>query len=178
MHRFTARFFPEAWVRDQAVEVDPEGETQWDVTEHVLAHRDYWEDMMREESALTGSSSTVELEWSEGVMDRDDLLRSDSNAPAWIREWNGPFTIRVYRSSAQPKIEVLHSREPDSGCEITVWLDGELAGFDCEDIDPGRGYSREDWDRRTEEPQGDRSPAFTAAVRDALEQASDSKYID
>jgi hypothetical protein len=35
--------------------------------------------------------------WTYGVLDRDAVLKADPNAPQWVRDWRGPFTIRVYR---------------------------------------------------------------------------------
>ena len=34
--RYIATFTPQAWVRDNAIEVDPEGPTQWNCTEELL----------------------------------------------------------------------------------------------------------------------------------------------
>jgi hypothetical protein len=72
--KYQAEFSPQAWVRDNAISVDPEGETTWDATEFVT--------MLDDPAWLT---RTIEHG------DRDDVLRTDSNAPAWIREWSGPF---------------------------------------------------------------------------------------
>ena len=81
---FTARFFPEAWVNDYAVEVDPEGETSWDATEAVRDDFDYFADLFGRD--IFGGES---------VVDNDDVLAADPNAPEWVREWRGPFTINV-----------------------------------------------------------------------------------
>lgn len=72
--RYRAEFRPQAWIRDNAVEVDPEGETEWDATEFVLAQSPQW----REATLDRGK-------------DYDDILRDDTNAPEWVREWRGPF---------------------------------------------------------------------------------------
>lgn len=38
-------------------------------------------------------------------------------------------------------IEVLHERDPDGGCSLTVYLDGEPVEVDVlADVDPGRGH--------------------------------------
>lgn len=77
------------------------------------------------------------------------------------------------------KIAILHTRDPDSSCELRVFIDdievpaGQLV---IEDIDPGRGYIRSDWDESIAAYDGDDS-AFAAAAREALIAAADSKYI-
>jgi hypothetical protein len=76
--RFRARFVPQAWVRDNAIGVDPQGPTSWDCTEFVESADREW----RERTVATGH-------------DIDDLLRSDPNAPRWIRDWSGPFETYV-----------------------------------------------------------------------------------
>ena len=68
----TATFHPQAWIDDYAVEVDPEGETEFDATERVL-------------ELLTMTLA-------------DDEYRSDeirAAGPDWVKEWNGPFYIEV-----------------------------------------------------------------------------------
>lgn len=81
------------------------------------------------------------------------------------------------------RIEILHVRDADMGCEHAVWIDGEPATnvtIDIEDIDPGRGYVREEWMERAEPGYGptDRSPAFQDAVRAAVLENAENTYID
>jgi hypothetical protein len=65
------RFHPQAWVRDYAMDVDPEGPTDWSVP------------------------------WTEGkpVPSNDDYesddLRFEGNAPEWVRNWGGPFYVEI-----------------------------------------------------------------------------------
>jgi hypothetical protein len=33
-----------------------------------------------------------------GVVDNDDVFQGDPEAPEWVREWHGPFTIRIRRT--------------------------------------------------------------------------------
>lgn len=73
----TARFHPQAWVNDYAIDADPDGPVEFDVTPEVMA---MGEDMARAVSNDTGDS---------------DNLRDAMNAPAWIKEWSGPFWIEV-----------------------------------------------------------------------------------
>lgn len=78
------------------------------------------------------------------------------------------------------RVEILHVRNPDSECELEVWIDGEPVEFTMEDIDPGRGYVRSEWDQRIADARTDESvsAAFRAAVVEALEGMSDNKYIE
>lgn len=76
--RYIATFTPQAWINDYAVTVDAEGETTWDVTEHL---------------------NTLSPADRQAVMkpntDASDTLREIETAPAWIRNWSGPFMIEV-----------------------------------------------------------------------------------
>jgi hypothetical protein len=71
----TLRFRPQAWVRDHAISVDPEAPDTWQVAQALLLERFPTSD-----------------DWSARDNDRDDM-RLEGNAPAWIREWSGPFEI-------------------------------------------------------------------------------------
>jgi hypothetical protein len=86
--KFIAHYTPEAWVNDNAIETDPEGEQEWDATEAVYAVKG-WADKLV--AAMPADSYNREF----GVVDRDDILKTDRNAPAWVRQHRGPCTIRV-----------------------------------------------------------------------------------
>lgn len=73
--RRMAEFVPEAWVRDNAATVDAEGETWFDVTFELL--------LMGEAAAAALTSAN------------SDFLKDAVRAPEWIRNWSGPYTIRV-----------------------------------------------------------------------------------
>jgi hypothetical protein len=83
---YRATFTPQAWIRDWAVEIDPEGDTEWIVTPAFLARlvgwhmRRYGMDFDSALARCTGQSN-----------DSSDGLRDDPAAPAWIREHRGPF---------------------------------------------------------------------------------------
>lgn len=66
-----AIFHPQAWVRDYAIEVDPEGDTAFEVGDVPESVED----------------NTYE----------SDELRFHPNAPEWVREWHGPFWIEIVR---------------------------------------------------------------------------------
>ena len=80
--RYTATFHPQAWIRDNAVEVDAEGETSWDCSEFLASAPADW----REATLARGR-------------DYDDILRDDPNAPEWVREWRGPFDTEVAQAA-------------------------------------------------------------------------------
>lgn len=90
MNHYTAHITPEAWERDNAVPVEPEGPDRWDCTRAVARAADYF-------AKLAGEHG-----WDDpgGLLDRDDRLKDDPDAPMWVGEWSGPFTIRVHRSCA------------------------------------------------------------------------------
>lgn len=82
---YMAEFTAEAWLNDHAISVDPEGDTVWDATVAVKESSEYFS----REAARNG-------DWID-VQDNSDVLKDDPNAPEWVREWSGPFTIRVTR---------------------------------------------------------------------------------
>ena len=92
MTTYIAHFTPEAWQQDQAIEVDAEGPQEWDCTAWAQQHPDYMDRI----TMLARGGDT------DGVLDRDDLFQSDPAAPQWVREWRGPFTIRVRWEEQQP----------------------------------------------------------------------------
>jgi hypothetical protein len=75
----TAHFRPEAWVRDNAIPVDPEGPTRWEVSPAYLAKL----------VAEHGDEVLYEAGY------ESDELRYDPAAPEWIREWSGPFSVSL-----------------------------------------------------------------------------------
>lgn len=84
--------------------------------------------------------------------------------------------------SLQPKVQILHGRDPDSECDIQVYLNGRLVhDVEVEDIDPGRGYDRSTWNERITEAAvaADAEPdsEFRQHVVGWLKEASDSQYI-
>lgn len=78
------------------------------------------------------------------------------------------------------KIEIIHSRDPDSECEITVFVDGLEWSDDVtiESIDPGAGFDgmKAEWDQHTRDLTG--SPAFVEKVREIRNEVyENSEYI-
>jgi len=71
-----AEFHPQAWQGDYAIDVDP-GMSEFDVTDQIEA--------MGREKAL----ALEDCEYS------SDDLRAGRNVEAWIRDWDGPFYVRV-----------------------------------------------------------------------------------
>ena len=74
--RVPARFQPQAWVNDYAVDVDPEGETEWDATDALRGMA-----LERARSSLCGGDV--------------DELASHPTAPGWVRAWSGPFLLTL-----------------------------------------------------------------------------------
>jgi hypothetical protein len=44
------------------------------------------------------------------------------------------------------RIDIIHMRDPDYGCEITVYVDGQSVNFEEWSFDPGAGYSMNDFE--------------------------------
>jgi hypothetical protein len=72
-----AKYVPQAWVKDQAVDVDPDGPTSIDITWEILT--------MDREEALTFHD---DREFTEGLIDA-------VMAPDWIRNRQGPSSIEA-----------------------------------------------------------------------------------
>lgn len=89
VERYRASFVAQAWIRDHAVAVDPQGPTEWDCTEYVAELGPEW--LAR---AMENGVDGQDAEDFEGS-DHDDLLRLDPAAPEWVREWTGPFETYV-----------------------------------------------------------------------------------
>jgi len=114
--RYLARFTPEAWVRDQAIEVDPLGPQEWDCTTLALAHLDYL--------AAVADRRHESLDDGEGVLDNDDMFKEDPDAPEWVRSWTGPSTIRV---RTEPMVTVYWQAEATRAADIWYSTLAELA---------------------------------------------------
>lgn len=78
--RYKATFWPQAWQNDNAVDVDPEGETSWEVSSSWLeeAHQRLGPDVVFDRQSQ-----------------QTDFLRDDPAAPEWVREWRGPFWVEA-----------------------------------------------------------------------------------
>lgn len=79
--KYTAQFTPQAWVDDYAIEVDAEGETEWDVTE-----------------ALSAMSEADRNNAMQPDSYESDDLRHTTDTPEWVKNWDGPFYITVDES--------------------------------------------------------------------------------
>jgi hypothetical protein len=90
---YIAHFTPEAWVNNYAIEVDPQGPQEWDCTAFVTEP-----DSAAYLAKLTAENHE-ELSGTYGVLDNDDWFMSDPAAPEWVRNWSGPFTIRIREAS-------------------------------------------------------------------------------
>lgn len=84
-----AKFVPQMWVNDYAVDVDAYGETTWEI----------------DASAVTEAFDDARRggDW--------DYIRDDPNAPFWVREWFGPFYVELI----SPDGDVLSERDVRCG---------------------------------------------------------------
>lgn len=76
------RFIPQAWIRDYAVEVDPEGPTVFDVPDQ--------------------DAQDAEGHWLPDRSYESDTLKAHPHAPQWVREWRGPCDIEILHDEAPP----------------------------------------------------------------------------
>lgn len=76
---YRARFIPQRWeANNEAVEVEPQGEIYWDVTEEIL-----------------GLSARLRQDALRGHSTSSDSLARSKNAPEWVRRWFGPYEVAV-----------------------------------------------------------------------------------
>ncbi len=68
-----ARFVPKAWIRGNEVEVDPWGETDWELTDEEA------------------TQAAADLEQGSDL----DYLRENDLAPEWVKQWRGPFDVEL-----------------------------------------------------------------------------------
>jgi hypothetical protein len=78
------------------------------------------------------------------------------------------------------RIEILHQRDPDSECDVRLFLDGAEVTDEIEfvDVDPGRGHDIEDWLESKRFAMDGASAAAAAAVADAYDAGSHSPYVE
>jgi len=91
--RFVATFEPQAWVNDHCISVDAIGDCAFDVTAELRRI-----DKASRHAVLQG-------------IDFDDLKEAAS-APAWIREWDGPFYLSVDVARVPPRDPAPRRPEP------------------------------------------------------------------
>lgn len=105
-----------------------------------------------------------------------DTIKVKVNEYEWSAPFGGLEVDRPEPSNTLDKVEVLHVRDPDEGCHIQVFVNGVKVQHTEEDIDPGRGYTRADWNERIAKYAGDQTP-FGQAAHSALVESDDSQYI-
>lgn len=69
-----ARFVPQAWINNHAVDVDAQGATEWQ---------------------LSDEDAEIAIPEACHVCSDLDYLQDHENAPAWVRNWHGPFYIEL-----------------------------------------------------------------------------------
>lgn len=75
--------------------------------------------------------------------------------------------------------EVLIVRDPDGDTEATLFLDGREIACVTEVIDPGAGYTRDEWEEITYATSVDQtlSPGFRKRAAEYRNEWSNSEYI-
>jgi hypothetical protein len=77
-----ATFDPQVWVNDYAMSVDPLGPTEWDCTQYATENAAYIKALRDDPYCRPGD-----------LLDANDVFINDPNAPDWVQEWPGPFSI-------------------------------------------------------------------------------------
>jgi hypothetical protein len=79
-----AEFHPQAWVNDQAIEIDHDEPDTWDCSVAFATMPPDYRAALLADIAADGEA-----------LDRHDWLKDDPAAPEWVREHSGPFDIYV-----------------------------------------------------------------------------------
>lgn len=106
--RIFATFNAQAWLNDYAIDIDPQGDTVWDVTDEILAMPEHERVALRDDQYNT------------------DDLRFSENAPQWVQDWGGPFYISVTDS-----IESYYDVITCPNCGITAALNDGIRCPGC-----------------------------------------------
>lgn len=121
---YRATFTPQAIIKGEAVDVDPEGETTWTVSEQSHYH-------------------AGEIVDAGGSTDGNDSLREDRGAPAWVHRWSGPFTITVERLGT-PRILSMTAHCPRCGSSELAEMDWATRWNDFSEVEFGEDGRSDD----------------------------------
>jgi hypothetical protein len=112
-----------------------------------------------------------------GALDSLDLID-------YVRPVDGPTLPPVFERTL-PRVEILHERDPDSSCDVSLYLDGRLITYKDtsyveESVDPGAGGSLSDWNEHIAVLEADEglSEAFRTAAVEANNRGAESPYLD
>lgn len=109
-----------------------------------------------------------ELESSETTVSDDALIDELRN--------NGNEIELVECSIPMPTVSLIDVRDPDSASDHIVFVNGHRVDAEYDDVDPGRGYGREDWNDNIRFAREDTSD-YGVALLEALQENATSKYI-
>lgn len=79
------------------------------------------------------------------------------------------------------KLTILHVRDPDNACDVTVFIDGVQVPWqevEMVDIDAGRGYDLEDWEESIAWAEKMPKSPLRDAVLEAYGDPPGATYID
>lgn len=123
-------------------------------------------------------------------MDRDEALeaakaveRGDAPSGDVVIAVTGPNSLHSTTPTPVPgqpaTIQIVHSRDPDWECSIEVFIDGQrfTGTVAVEDIDPGRGWAKEDYEARRREAQDKATqPGATDFDRSVAENLAEARF--
>lgn len=93
------RFIPQAWIRNYAVEVDPEGAAEYDVPAR--------------------DAQDTDGQWLRDHDYASDALKGHDNAPAWIWDWSGPFEVEIDRETHDQDLMVQIVRQYGAALDMS-----------------------------------------------------------
>ncbi|MDA3644358.1 hypothetical protein LZ318_30900 [Saccharopolyspora indica] len=78
---------------------------------------------------------------------------------------------------ADRELEIVIDRDPDHGSEATAFLDGVECPAVVTAVDPGRGWTRENWQSAATDSAATASPAAAALIHQLFADGEDSPYV-
>ena len=118
-----------------------------------------------------------EGEWDDS--DTQELIFHVENLDAWMtRSGFLPDEWAPAADPHPPRIEIIHGRDSDGGCDIDVFTNGHRAGgVEIATIDPGWGYEFRDYAESLATMIVNSTPAVADILYENALYALDDKYV-
>lgn len=111
--------------------------------------------------------------------DTDDLVRLVDDLDTWMMRHG--FLPTEWAPSAEqhpPRVEMIHDRDYDGDCDITVYIEGKpVSGYDEYSFDPGRGQDFRDYADTLAEWVAHAHPKLKARLRESAYAAITDRYV-
>jgi hypothetical protein len=76
------------------------------------------------------------------------------------------------------RVEIVGTRDPDGGTDITVFVDGAEVAAETTIVDAGAGYTYADWIEQRDYAAAQASPRAAELIREYYDNPPGAEYID